>query len=81
MRRYGASIVSSLNRVRSLLQRIAARRLCPFEVLAAMQRSTGAEKVKRERDDRNTAMVEALVRSGKPILLELGAGDSLKGSG
>ncbi len=45
-----------------------------------MQRWAEAEKAKREQDARNTARVEALVRSGEPILLELGAGDRrLKG--
>jgi len=67
--------VSSLARVRSLLRRVAVRRLCPPEVLAAMQRSAEADNAKREQDDRNRARVEALVRSGEPILLELGAGD------
>lgn|GEM_PF-2322582 len=66
--------VRGLAQVRSLLRRIAVRRFCPPEVLAAMQRWAEAEKTKQEQEDRNRATVEAVVRSGEPVLLELGAG-------
>ena len=74
------SIARSVARLRSVLRRIAVRRLCPPEILSAIHHWAEVEKEKQEREDRNRAKVEALVRSSEPILLELGAGDRhLKG--